>query len=36
MSEIVEEECAICYEKMDDTEIQLICGHKYHYNCILN
>ena len=30
------EECAICYEKMDDSEIKLICGHKYHYNCILN
>ena len=31
----MEDECAICYEKLDDSQIQLNCGHKFHYNCIL-
>ena len=29
-------ECPICYVKLDETEIKLKCGHKFHYNCILN
>lgn len=29
-------ECAICYEKLDDSAIKLKCGHTFHYNCIFN
>jgi len=29
-------ECAICYEKLDNSAIKLKCGHTFHYNCIFN
>ena len=32
----MDDECPICYEKLDETAIKLNCGHKFHYNCILN
>ena len=28
-------ECFICHEELDDTQIQLLCGHRFHYECIL-
>ena len=28
-------ECPICYESLDTTEITIKCGHKFHYKCIL-
>ena len=31
------EQCNICLESIDESDmIKLKCGHKYHYNCILN
>lgn len=31
------EECPICYEELNDKNIEtLLCDHKFHYDCILN
>ena len=27
--------CPICHENINNNECTLLCGHKYHYNCIL-
>lgn len=27
--------CPICYDKMDNDVVKLICGHSFHYTCIL-
>lgn len=27
--------CPICYDKMDEDVVKLICGHSFHYTCIL-
>ncbi len=29
------EECLICYSPLDELSIPLLCGHKFHYECIL-
>lgn len=29
-----EEECLICFESIDDTELFLDCNHRFHENCI--
>lgn len=29
-------DCAICYEKMNENQITLKCKHTFHYDCILN
>jgi len=31
-----ENDCPICYDTLDTNDITIKCGHKFHYNCILN
>ena len=27
--------CLICHEVLDNTKVKLLCGHIFHYECIL-
>ena len=32
--EIKNDDCQICYIKLDETKVILDCKHEYHYDCI--
>jgi hypothetical protein len=36
MTSITEEECSICFEKLENEIAHLSCNHFFHYHCIGN